>query len=128
MQIRVGRSGSEFVSGAVIAVTPLGVSCLWKSPAHTPNLFVFGTRASSVRSFRAGDASRSRPPAGHQRNRFYDLVVPGLAFLFCLAIWLSLPKPAIIVGGLWCAAGIFYTAIKTRGFRRAPVMLDLSGT
>jgi amino acid transporter len=68
-----------------------------------------------------------RPPAGHKRNWLYDLVVPGLAFVFCLAIWLHLPKPAKMVGGLWCAAGIIYTAIKTRGFRRTPVMLDLSG-
>jgi amino acid transporter len=68
-----------------------------------------------------------RPPAGHKRSWFYDFVVPGLAFVFCLVIWLSLPKPAKIVGGLWCAAGIIYTAIKTRGFRRTPVMLDLSG-
>ncbi len=68
-----------------------------------------------------------RPPTGHKRNWFYDLVVPGVAFLFCLAIWLSLPKAAKIVGGSWLAAGLLYTAIKTRGFRRTPVMLDLSG-
>jgi putrescine importer len=59
-----------------------------------------------------------RPPAGHVRNWLLDLTVPALAFAFCLWIWLSLPKPAKIVGGLWCAAGLIYTAIKTRGFRK----------
>ena len=69
-----------------------------------------------------------RPPAGHARNRLLDLVVPGVAFLFCLWIWVSLPLPAKKVGGIWCALGLIYTAIKTRGFRRQPVMLDLSGS
>jgi amino acid transporter len=69
-----------------------------------------------------------RPPAGHKRNWFLDLIAPGAAFVFCLWIWLSLPTPAKVVGGLWCLAGLVYTAIKTRGFRDKPVMLDLSGT
>jgi amino acid transporter len=69
-----------------------------------------------------------RPPAGHARNWLLDLAVPALAFLFCLWIWGSLPKPAKIVGGLWCLLGLIYTAIKTRGFRVPPVMLDLSGS
>jgi hypothetical protein len=48
--------------------------------------------------------------------------------LFCLWIWASLPKPAKIVGGIWCLLGLIYTAIKTRGFRTQPVMMDLSGS
>jgi len=69
-----------------------------------------------------------RPPAGHNRSWLADLVSPGLGFLFCLAIWLKLPVPAKVLGGIWCAIGLTYTAIKTRGFRREPVMLDLSGS
>ena len=68
-----------------------------------------------------------RPPAGHKRHLLLDVGVPGLAFLFCLWIWISLPTPAKVVGGIWCAAGLIYTAVKTRGFRTPPVMLDLSG-
>jgi putrescine importer len=68
-----------------------------------------------------------RPPAGHKRNLLSDLAVPAVAFLFCLWIWISLPVPAKIVGGIWCAIGLVYTAIKTRGFRAPPVMMDLSG-
>jgi amino acid transporter len=68
-----------------------------------------------------------RQPPGHKRNWFADLVLPGIAFVFCLYIWLNLATPAKLVGGCWLAAGLIYTAIKTRGFRDTPVMLDLSG-
>jgi putrescine importer len=68
-----------------------------------------------------------RPPAEHHRNWLFDLVSPALGFLFCLVIWCSLPMPAKKVGGIWCAAGLIYTAIKTRGFRRQPAMLDFNG-
>jgi putrescine importer len=68
-----------------------------------------------------------RPLAGHARNWLLDLAVPAIAFAFCLWIWLSLPMPAKVVGGIWCAVGLIYTAIKTRGFRTPPVMVDLSG-
>jgi putrescine importer len=61
-----------------------------------------------------------------KRGFFKDALVPGLGFLFCLGIWVSLPKPAKLVGGLWLAAGICYDAIKTRGFREKPAMIDFS--
>ena len=67
-----------------------------------------------------------RPPAGHQRRWAADLLVPALAFLFCLAIWCSLPLPSKYLGGIWCAVGLAYTAIKTRGFRTAPARIDLT--
>jgi amino acid transporter len=69
-----------------------------------------------------------RPPSGHKCNAFTDLAVPSIAFLFCLWIWLSLPARAKVVGSIWCLLGLLYTAIKTRGFRTQPVMLDVSGS
>lgn len=69
-----------------------------------------------------------RSPLGHKRNWVVDFGAPGLGFIFCLAIWLSLPVPAKIVGGIWCAIGLAYTAIKTRGFREQSAMIDLSGS
>ena len=84
-------------------------------------LAFMGVNAAVVREFYI------RPPAGHQRNWLLDLAFPALGFLFCLVIWLSLPSPAKIVGGIWCGAGLIYAAINTRGFRRQPVMADLSG-
>ena len=84
-------------------------------------LAFMGVNAAVIREF------FFRTPAGHQRNWLYDLVTPALGFLFCLAIWCSLPNLAKIVGGSWCVIGLLYTGIKTRGFREKPVPLDLSG-
>jgi putrescine importer len=55
-----------------------------------------------------------------------DLLVPGLGFLFCLGIWLSLPNPAKIAGGVWLLIGFLYDAIKSRGFRVQPAPIDFS--
>jgi amino acid transporter len=69
-----------------------------------------------------------RRPSGHKRNWAFDLIVPGLGFLFCLWLWWQLPILAKKVGGTWCFLGLIYTGIKTRGFTRQPVVLDLSGS
>jgi hypothetical protein len=63
---------------------------------------------------------------GHWRSFLADVLVPVLGFLFYLVIWLSLPNPAKIIGALWFAAGLTYDGIMTRGFRTAPVMIDLA--
>ena len=65
---------------------------------------------------------------GGSRSVLADLVVPGLGLLFCLGIWLSLPTPAKIMGALWFAVGLTYDGIKTRGFRKAPSLIDFSET
>jgi len=64
--------------------------------------------------------------AERKRNFLGDFLVPGLGFVFCLGIWVSLPRPAKIVGGTWFTAGLIYDAIKTGGFRRRPAMLDFT--
>ena len=61
-----------------------------------------------------------------ERRLLGDALVPGLGFLFCLAMWLSLPKVAKIVGGSWFVAGLIYDAFRTRGFRNQPVMIDFN--
>lgn len=66
------------------------------------------------------------PQSGRKRRLFSDAVMPLLGFLFCLWIWLGLKTPAKIVGGIWLLVGLTYSAIKTRGFRTQPVMIDLS--
>ncbi len=58
-----------------------------------------------------------RQSAGRRRRVFGDLVVPGLGFLFCLVIWLSLSPLAKGAGFAWLAAGVIYLAVWTRGFR-----------
>jgi putrescine importer len=81
-------------------------------------LAFMGVNLAAVRHYyflRGGAGKRSLPR---------DALAPALGFLFCLAIWLNLPTPAKVVGGLWLLGGTAYDAIRTRGFRTAPVMLD----
>jgi putrescine importer len=63
---------------------------------------------------------------GRQRHFGLDFLLPGLGFLFCLAIWVGLDAPAKILGTAWFAAGLTYAAIRTRGFRSKPLMMDFS--
>lgn len=62
------------------------------------------------------------------RRLLLDLLVPGIGFLFCLAIWLSLSKTAKLTGSIWLAGGFVYLAAVTRLFRRSPGQMDFSPT
>lgn len=53
-------------------------------------------------------------------------IVPAMGFLFCLGIWISLPRLAKIAGAFWLLIGFGYDAIRSHGFRKQPVFLDLS--
>ena len=59
-------------------------------------------------------------------RRWTGMIAPALGFLFCLAIWVSLPIPAKVAGGVWLAAGFVYSAIRTRGFRREPIATNFT--
>jgi putrescine importer len=52
-----------------------------------------------------------------QEKKLINLVPPALGFVICLALWLNLSRPAIIVGSIWMALGIALGAWKTRWFR-----------
>lgn len=67
-----------------------------------------------------------RPQPDRTRNLLTDLLLPGLGFAFCLAIFWSLPRPAKWAGGVWFLLGFTYAAIRTRGFRLEPPKMDLS--
>jgi putrescine importer len=62
----------------------------------------------------------------HRRRWFLDAALPLAGFLFCLWIWWGLSTPAKLVGGAWFLIGTSYVAIQSRGFRKAPVMIDFS--
>jgi amino acid transporter len=64
--------------------------------------------------------------SSRKRRWLTDVVAPLLGFVFCLWIWLGLKMPAKIVGGVWLIAGFIYCAIRTRGFRDRPIMIDFS--
>ncbi len=78
-------------------------------------LAFMGVNASAIRQFWF---------LNRERRKLYDALLPALGFAFCLVIWLSLQTPAKIIGGLWFLVGIAYDAWQTRGFRRAPAMID----
>ena len=52
-----------------------------------------------------------------EEKKFIHLVPPILGFVICLALWVNLSRPAMIVGSIWMAAGIAFGVWKTRGFR-----------
>lgn len=58
---------------------------------------------------------------GEKRNFFSDGIVPISGFIVCLLIWLSLPNPAKVIGGLWFLLGLIYLIIRTGGLKRKPV-------
>jgi amino acid transporter len=105
------------------------VGCYSLNYEHAAELINFGAflaflgvNAAVIREF------YFRPRQGHHRHWLADVALPALGFLFCLWIWLSLPSLAKTVGGAWCALGLIYTAVKSRGFREPPAPIDLSGT
>ena len=63
---------------------------------------------------------------GRSENFLADALVPGLGALFCFTIWWGLAAPAKIAGGIWFVLGLVYSAIRTRGFRTRPALIDFS--
>jgi putrescine importer len=59
------------------------------------------------------------------RKRWFNLVSPGLGFLICLLLWLSLSWRARVLGIVWMALGLAFGAWNTRGFRRELVSLEI---
>ena len=52
-----------------------------------------------------------------EEKKIWNFIPPVLGFLICFALWLSLSRPAQILGGLWMIAGIIFGIWKTRWFR-----------
>ena len=65
-----------------------------------------------------------RRKGAQERRLFRDALLPMAGFLFCLAIWVSLPLPAKIAGGCRLLVGLVYDGVQTRGFRTEPTMVD----
>jgi len=63
---------------------------------------------------------------GERRRVLADIVLPLGGFIFCGLIWWNLNTLAKVVGGIWFLIGLIYVGITTRGFRRAPAMIDFS--
>jgi putrescine importer len=52
-----------------------------------------------------------------KEKKLINLIPPILGFLVCLALWMNLSRPAMIVGSIWMTTGIAFGVWKTRGFR-----------
>jgi amino acid transporter len=59
-----------------------------------------------------------------EEKKLWNLLPPFFGFFICLALWLNLSRPAMIVGSIWMAAGIAFGVWKTRGFRE-PLSFEL---
>jgi putrescine importer len=52
-----------------------------------------------------------------QEKKVWNFIPPVVGFVICLALWVSLSRPAMIVGSIWMIAGIAFGVWKTRWFR-----------
>jgi uncharacterized membrane protein YccF (DUF307 family) len=52
-----------------------------------------------------------------EKKVFSNLIPPVLGFVICFGLWLSLSRPAQIVGSIWMILGIAFGIWKTRWFR-----------
>jgi putrescine importer len=52
-----------------------------------------------------------------EEKKLWNFIPPVLGFVICLALWVSLSRPAMIVGSIWMIAGIAFGVWKTRWFR-----------
>lgn len=59
-----------------------------------------------------------------KRNILFDAFLPILGFLVCFLIWLSLPIPAKVIGGIWLIIGLIYLIVRTHGLKKNPVIID----
>lgn len=96
----------------------------YERAAETINFGAFlafmGVNASAIRQgFKERD--------GEHGVTSYLRILPAIGgLLFCLAIWVSLARPALVTGGLWLCIGFVYYAISTRGFRQSSPLPNLS--
>jgi amino acid transporter len=65
------------------------------------------------------------PDPNGKRKILLDVIVPGLGFFFCLAIFLGLQGSTLVAGAIWCGVGVVYVVLKTRALGQ-PVVIDFS--
>lgn len=81
-------------------------------------LAFMGVNLAAIRQFYLSLKSAERRP-------LFDLIVPLLGFVFCLVIWLSLPRITKLIGGAWLLLGLAYSALRFKVIR--PKMPQSSG-
>jgi putrescine importer len=120
---RLNQHGTPVINMLLIgAVTLAGT--LMISYEHAAEVLNFGAFIAFMGVNLA--AMRTFYRRGSLASLGWDVAAPLAGFLFCAAIWFSLPLLAKEIGSTWLIAGVAYLAMLTRGFNRAPVQLDFS--
>lgn len=92
----------------------------YEHAAQTLNFGAFlafmAVNAAVVRTFYFG---------GKERHFWKDIVAPGIGFLFCAAIWVSLPLQAKMIGGVWLLIGAIYLVVLRMRGKQAPAVQPL---
>jgi amino acid transporter len=120
---RLNRAGTPVWNIVLIALVTLAGSLLmnYEHAAELLNFGAFiafmGVNLAVMRTFYGG---------GRRGKLARDILAPAAGFLFCLFIWISLPRLAKTIGAAWVFAGVIYLASLTRGFRRPPAQLDFT--
>ena len=65
---------------------------------------------------------KKRGPA----NTVRYLIMPAIGAIVCAILWISIETPAKILGSIWLLIGIVYLAFKTKFFKVAPPVMDIS--
>jgi putrescine importer len=52
-----------------------------------------------------------------EEKKLWNFIPPVVGFVICLALWVSLSRPAMIVGSIWMIVGIAFGVWKTKWFR-----------
>jgi len=120
---KLNRSGTPVWNMILIAVITI-VGSLAINYEHAAELLNFG----AFIAFMGVNLAVMRTFYGTRRSGqvVRDILAPAAGFLFCLFIWISLPRLAKIIGAAWLAAGLIYLAPLTRGFQRPPAQLDFT--
>lgn len=113
--------GLVAVSGAI------GLNYVGNAYEHAGELLNFGAflafmgvNLSTFWHFGIVNRRKRRP------HLFGDILLPLSGFAFCALIWWNLNPLAKFVGGIWFVIGFSYIVVTTRGFRRAPKLIDFS--
>src|SRR6266568_520979 len=113
------------IIGVLTFLGAIGLNHVGNAYEHAGELLNFGAflafmGVNLAAFWQFGIVRRSDP----KRNLLRDALLPLFGFAFCGLIWWNLNSLAKTVGGIWFAIGLLYIAVKTRGFRTAPVMID----
>lgn len=98
--------------GALFGFATLNLSVIW----------LYYVKKKGEASLKQGSIPNWKPIG---ISHFRYLILPIIAFIVLILVWVSMDRLAQIIGTAWMIIGIIYLSIKTKGFRRLPPTLDL---